>query len=147
MRPPFFFHPKLAAYFLLVVASFAMGAYSFFVAPALVLKRNDGVRTWEARMLPIKAKIPASVKIVGYISDQDIDKTWESKGNLTEVDEYPLTQYALAPLIVLRGVNFEWIIGNFTLPRFKMFLDTQINAPYSLDPIGFGIYLIHREVK
>jgi hypothetical protein len=56
--------------------------------------------------------------------------------------EYTLTQYALTPRMVQPGLAHEWIIGNFTSPDFRDWLDKNL-ASYEIIEIGFGIYLIH----
>jgi hypothetical protein len=47
--------------------------------------------------------------------------------------------------LVRRGLNYEWVIGNFTNPNFQEFLDERLSSGYELKSMGFGIYLIHVE--
>lgn len=112
------------------------GLYSYLIKPSHYLVNNDGAAEWESRMQPIRERIPVSVKEIGYISDN------EDIGSMNE--EFLLTKYALIPIAVRRGTNYEWIVGNFTEPDFREVLSSQISGEYELENFGFGIYLVHR---
>ena len=97
--------------------------------------RVDDVSRWESRIAPIKAKIPPGVSRVGYVSE-------DPEGN-----EFILTQYALIPLVLKKGQDPEWMIGNDANHSGKKILrlldgDT---SEYDLESFGFGLYLIHRK--
>ncbi len=134
MKPKEIRH-RLAVYFL-VIASLISGLYSFFINPPKLLVANDGAAQWETRMISVREHLPASVHEVGYISNS------ENPGST--IEEYLLTKYALIPVTVREGTNYEWVIGNFTQPGFQKILDAQIPAGYTLEKLGSGIYLIHR---
>lgn len=128
--------------FSLSVISLVSGLHSFFVEPSLVLVRNSGVQSWEARMKPVKLALPKDVQELGYVSDLDLLINPTQEQLFTEVDEFPLTMYSMTPRNVQQGLGFEWIIGNFTKPGFKDYLDTNLPNGYELQSMGFGIYLI-----
>lgn len=120
---------------LLVIAILFSEVYSFFVAPSRELTQDDGLAKWEQRMKPVREQLPSFVREVGYISDSDP----------TAInDEYALTQFALAPVVVRRGVEYEWIIGNFTQRGFEDILQQNIPTDFTITKFGAGIYLIHR---
>lgn len=125
---------RLAVIFL-VAATLLSGYYSFFRDPPRHLTRDDGVAKWEERMQPVRSALPPEIREVGYISDNE---------NTALVQEYSLTRFALAPVVVRRSVDHEWIIGNFTDPGLEDILNTQISAEYTVQKFGAGIYLIHR---
>ena len=124
-----------AAVLFVVFTSLISGYYSFFVNPPKVLIQNDGAANWEERMQPVREHLPATIREVGYVSDLE---------DTALIQEYSLTKYALAPVVVRKGVEFEWIIGNFTQPGFESTLNEQIPSGYVIQNLGFGIYLIHR---
>jgi len=124
-----------AAVLFVVLTSLVSGYYSFFVDPPKVLIQKDGAANWEERMKPVREHLPATILEVGYVSDLE---------DTALIQEYSLTRYALAPVVVRTGVEFEWIIGNFTQPGFESILDEQIPSGYTVEKLGFGIYLIHR---
>jgi len=129
----------------LAVISLLSGFYAFFFKPPAVLLRDSGAEAWEQRMKPVKRALPADVWQVGYISDLDLVTDLIEQQFFTELDEFPLTMYSMAPRLVSRGLNFEWIIGNFTNPDFEKFLDENLPNGYELQNLGFGIYLVHVE--
>ena len=120
----------------IIIASLGSGFYSFFINPAKVLVTNDGAVQWEARMQSVRERLPASVPEVGYLSDS------ENVG--AKVEEYLLTKYALIPVAVHPGSDYEWVVGNFTQPGFQKIIDAQIPGEYTLEKLGAGIYLIHK---
>jgi hypothetical protein len=120
----------------LIIASLGSGFYSFFINPPKVLITNDGAAKWEARMQSVRERLPESVREVGYIS--------EAENTGAKVEEYLLTKYALIPVAVRHGTDYEWVIGNFTQPGFQQLIDAQIPGDYTLEKLGAGIYLIHQ---
>ncbi len=125
---------RLATAFV-IVATLASGYYALFVHPDKNLTREDGVAKWEARMKPVRASLPLTVHEVGYISDNDPTAI---------LQEYVLTRFALAPILVRQSTNYEWIVGNFTQPGFEHIIRQNISSAYTIQKFGSGIYLIHR---
>jgi len=134
-----------------IAAMFSLVMLSLFVAITNGLaarnkwKQNsqsvDSVSKWEKRVKAVLNQVPDTVTEFGYAADWDIP---DSGYDLIDQDnEYTLTQYALAPRIVQPGLNHEWIIGIFTNPGFRDWLDKKLLS-YKITGIGFGIYLIHR---
>ncbi len=106
--------------------------------PGLVL--NDPESKWEKRVLAIN--LPSNIgKEIGYVADWDINPNSDPIG---QDEEYVLTQYTLAPLIVKRGSEFEWIVGNLTLPQAGDWLSQNFKDA-TIHDYGWGIYLIHRD--
>ena len=128
--------------FALSVVSLLSGFYGFFIKPSPVFMMNSGAQAWEARMKPVKLALPKDVQELGYVSDLDLLINPTQEQLFTEVDEFPLTMYSMTPRNVQHGLGFEWIIGNFTQPGFKDYLDTNLPKGYELQSMGFGIYLI-----
>ena len=111
--------------------------YYLFVKPPKELVRDDGVVKWEQRMESVRENLPSSVREVGYISDTD---------PVGIIQEYSLTRYALAPIVVRQSVNLEWIVGNSTQPDFESILQEKIPSSFTVKKLGAGIYLIHRNL-
>jgi hypothetical protein len=123
---------------ILVLVTLLSGYYSLFINPSIELIRDDGAAKWEERMQAVRKVLPSSVRDVGYISDPELT---------AQVQEYFLTKYALAPVVVRPGVDHEWIIGNFTQPGFEDSVKEQISSGYTIQKLGAGIYLIHRKLQ
>ena len=123
---------------LLVLATLLSGYYSLFIHPSMELIQNDGAVKWEARMQPLREALPPSTQEVGYLSDPD---------QAAQINEYSLTRYALAPVVVRQSADYEWIIGNFTQPGFEEMLKEKIQTEFTIQNFGAGIYLIHRKLQ
>ena len=65
---------------------------------------RDEVAEYERRFAELKEALPRR-GVVGYVSDE-ADASEEAK-------KYYLTQYALAPLVVVRGADRPLVVGNF----------------------------------
>jgi hypothetical protein len=103
---------------------------------------HDMVSSWDQHMKLIREYLPPDVFIVGYLEARDIFPS--SKYDDAELF---LTQYGIAPVAMIKGYEFEWIIGNFgnniSLQSIKSWLDQRVGE-YTIQDLGFGIYLIHR---
>jgi len=102
--------------------------------------QDDPVADFEHKVVKLKDGLPANVGEVGYISDWDVPGI-SPDPNL--VGEYILIQYSMAPVIVVRGMDFEWIIGNLT-PDSARRLKEQSGQNYQIKYYDYGLYLIHR---
>lgn len=103
---------------------------------------HDGVSEWENRFTEIKMVLPESGTI-GYLAD------WDMPGNPGSSDletEYRLTQYTLTPLVVVRGTDYNRVIGNITSQAFDQQLEEFFNVMV-LKNSGFGIYLLKGGLK
>lgn len=105
-----------------------------------VLITNDGVYDWDTRLSDLRTDLPADVKVVGYISDWDVLPKYQYANNETE---YVLTQYTMAPVIVVRGADREWVIVNLRPKDFETWRATQ---PSNIDVTQYplGHFLVHK---
>jgi hypothetical protein len=81
---------------------------------------------------------------VGYISNEDILgkvlSTNDAQG------EYVLTQYSIAPLVLVRGTDQEWNILNLEPENYKKWMQENEKS-FELVKVGGGMYLVHRVNK
>jgi hypothetical protein len=104
---------------------------------------DNPVDKWQKRMDRVRNTIPEGITTIGYAADWDLPGV---QYNAVDQDaEYMITQYSLAPIQVVPGLDQEWVIGNFTNEDFKNWLDDQLSS-YQIKDLGFGIYVIHRTV-
>lgn len=98
---------------------------------------QDAASEWERRLRGIQDDLPRQ-GMVGYVSEQDYPGIIYSATDQDE--EFSLSQYALAPLILDRGnTHHELVIGNFageTNYQFEAVLGLKLIHNY-----GYGIYL------
>jgi hypothetical protein len=131
------------AYILLMLLSIFFGISRLFIHPGDYAKDSRFAAKWDTNVAVIRNKIPSDTKSVGYISDLNLENATAQQQAL-ERNELLLTRYSLAPVAVIPGLKPEWIIGNFTNPAYRNFLKENIKVPYTVDELGFGIFLIHK---
>jgi len=134
-------------------ATIALTSYIFYSSFGLMQSANDlanagpgagdFVSGWEERMDKVKKRLPDDVTVIGYVTDADIPGVGANPIDLD--NEYMLSQYSLAPIKVVPGLEAEWILGNFTVPGFQTWLDQSLDE-YEIRNLGYGIYLIHRRL-
>jgi len=103
--------------------------------------KNDPITVWDGKLAKLKKALPAEVKTVGYLADWDIPGSNYYNADLH--NEYVLTQYALAPIIVVRGSNYEWVVGNLTPEGYQIWHKTA-QEKYDVVFSRYGLYLFHR---
>ncbi|HEY2981396.1 MAG TPA: hypothetical protein VGJ22_09470 [Anaerolineales bacterium] len=127
-------------YLLALVALLASGSHLqhtiLFFDPA-----NDMVSGWEEHTKLIRGALPADVYEAGYLEEADLPDS----PALHDPAEFFLTQYGIAPVVLVEGFGPEWIIGNFggaSIVSIEPWLKEQIGE-YTIQNLGFGIYVIH----
>jgi hypothetical protein len=125
---------------LAVMDSIGMGLFNFYnMLRVYPPDKPDDVVKWENNIATLKGEIPADQKVIGYVSD------WDRTGYDKDVYiEFVLTTYALAPRLLVRNIESEWIIANSTDSKFIDWLNVQIKHPFSVRKFGNGLYLIHQ---
>lgn len=102
---------------------------------------RDPVEVWEDRLAPLKADLPMERGTIGYVADWDVPGVaYYYRGEETE---YILTQYTLAPLVLARGVEYEWIVANFSPEAAEIWL-RSLEGRYKITGYKYGLYLIQR---
>lgn len=147
MLPPII---RRISFILIITLSLAFSAYQTWGLyrswNPLAAEKNE-VSVWENRLQPIKAKLPTDVTQVGYLAEWDVPGL--DYGHTDQFHEFNLTVYTLAPLIVRRGTESAWVVGNFgqlSAKKFEPWLQTVVGN-HTLQEISGGIYLIHRVEK
>ncbi|HVN16071.1 MAG TPA: hypothetical protein VMT73_10065 [Anaerolineales bacterium] len=131
--------------YLLAILCLAAGGYHLFETLStfkLSDVTNEMVSTWEVHMKVVQAAIPSNVFVASYLENADIPN---SNSKYDEA-EFFLVQYGVAPVALKRGFGEEWIIGNFgntvSLKTIKPWLDQKLGK-YTIQDLGFGLYVIH----
>jgi hypothetical protein len=95
----------------------------------------DQIAKYEKRFSDLKAYLQNST-VVGYVSDFD-DKS--NDDGLA----YGMAQYVLAPVILVRGINRNFIIGNFQSAKPDIKAYEKSNISLTVD-FGNGVMLFER---
>ena len=98
----------------------------------------DQITIYESRFIELKAFLQNHL-VVGYISDYD------DKSNADGI-AYSMTQYVLAPIILVRGIKRHFIVGNFqsASPNAKVYAKENLSL---IMDFGRGVILFERMEK
>ncbi len=61
------------------------------------------------RLAQVIPTLPPDIKAIGYVTDA-------AAGSTLDATLFGTAQYTLAPLLLERGPNAEWVLGNFSTP-------------------------------
>ena len=113
-----------------------------------VAAKNE-ISIWENRFDSVKQGLPAGVDHVGYVSDGDLDLPSAQNSDSGQINEFRMTRYVMAPVIVQEGIDYPWIIGNFSSINTKRLKSWLLDKVGNCDVQEFsgGIYLIHKAQK
>ncbi|HEY5984258.1 MAG TPA: hypothetical protein VIU38_12385 [Anaerolineales bacterium] len=126
---------------LIAVASLYASIHNLVSTYALGSIADDPVADWEQRFVPLKERLPFVRGVIGYISDSDVPGVIFNAPN--DEGEYILSQYALAPIIIVKGTDQEWNVANLSPEGFKLWSAANAGS-YDVQPLGRGLYLLHR---
>jgi hypothetical protein len=126
---------------LVVLASLFASIRNLISTRELGSLTDDPVADWEKRFAPLKAQLPFNRGVVGYISDSNIQGMAFNPAD--DEGEYVLTQYALAPIIIVRGTAQEWNIANLDKPAYDLWSRTH-QGQFEVIPFKNKLYLFHR---
>jgi hypothetical protein len=79
--------------------------------------------------------------VLGYLTDEHVYAVESDQEN--EDMEYVLSQYALAPLVLNKGVYREWNILNMSTEAYEAWSKAH-EGEYEIVSAGDGFYLIKR---
>jgi hypothetical protein len=84
---------------------------------------SERLNRWEADMQLVRKTLPVERGLIGYISEEELEGVeyafWDNE------TEFILTQYALAPLILKKGLAAEWNIVVLRREYLEMWLEAN----------------------
>ena len=98
-------------------------------------KELDQITVYEKRFIDLKELLQNHL-VVGYVSDYDDNSNEDGIA-------YTMTQYVLAPIILVRGIKRNFIIGNFhsVKPNIKVYEKENLSL---IRDFGNGVILFER---
>ncbi len=126
---------------LILLGSLYASIQNLISTQALGSTTSDPVADWEKRFAPLKKQLPFVRGAVGYISDSSIPGISFNAPN--DEGEYVLTQYVMAPIIIIKGTGQEWNIANLSPQAYSAWSQTN-HGQFEVTPFKGGIYLLHR---
>jgi hypothetical protein len=115
-----------------------------FTSNIKIHSNDTSVAIWDERVSNLIASVPFERGVVGYISNQDIPGAAFDEDDAE--GEYILTQYAIAPLILIRGTDQEWNILNLTPDAYEQWSQANAND-FEVVGFGGGLYLVRKVSK
>ena len=126
---------------LIVLASLYASVQNLISTKDLGSTSDDPVADWDKRFEPLKAQLPFKRGVVGYISDSSVPGASFNSAN--DQGEYVLTQYAMAPIIIVKGTDLEWNIANLSRQSYELWSKSH-QGKFEVTPFKGGLYLLHR---
>ena len=126
---------------LLVAAGLAASVQNLSATRNLGSVSDDPVADWEKRFTPVRQKLPFERGVVGYISDSSIPGIGYDAAN--DEGEYVLTQYVMAPIVIVKGTDQEWNIANLSRQAYEAWSKSN-QGKFEVTAFKDGIYLLHR---
>lgn len=128
---------------LIAIAVLGVKTSSESLKSSLAERNNDAevIAAWNDRLSKLTAPIPFERGFVGYLSNMDV-RGANFESNDAE-GEFVLTQYAIAPLILVRGTEQEWNILNLDPEILEIWLHENENE-FEVVRSGGGMVLVHR---
>ena len=100
------------------------------------------VANWDERVSTLKESLPFKRGFVGYISDIDIPGIEYDRQNL--VGEFTLTQFAIAPIVLIQGSDDEeWNVLSLTPKAYEAW-SAENAAQYEVIKFGGKFFLAHK---
>ncbi len=115
-----------------------------FVSTININSNDISVANWDERISNLIAPVPFKRGFIGYISNADIPGAAFDEADTS--GEYILTQYAIAPFILIRGTDQEWSILNLDPKSFEKWKQENLND-FEIVRSGGGLYLVRRVDK
>jgi hypothetical protein len=115
-----------------------------FVSTINMPSHDISVSNWDERISTLTASIPFERGFIGYISNADIPGAAFDEADTA--GEYTLTQFAVAPIIIIRGTDQEWNILNLDPKAYEKWHQANANDFEVVDFRG-GMYLVHKVDK
>jgi hypothetical protein len=96
---------------------------------------------WEAAFDPVKENLPFTRGVIGYAADWDIPGSNYDPANSEA--EHILSQFTLAPIIVARDTDREWILVNMSPEEYEQWFPLQ-DGEFEVKKFKMNLYLLHR---
>jgi hypothetical protein len=126
---------------LIALASLYASLQNLIATRDLGSTADDPVADWELRFARLKQQLPFERGVVGYISDSNIPGIPYDAAN--DEGEYILMQYAVAPIIIVKGATQEWNIGNLSIKAYSAWSASN-RGQFEVIQYREGVYLLHR---
>jgi hypothetical protein len=115
-----------------------------FISTIHMSSQDVAIANWDDRLLNLLALVPFDRGFIGYISNADIPGAAFDENDT--MAEYVLTQFAAAPIIIIRGTDQEWNILNLEPDAFATWQLANL-SDFEIVGSGSGLYLVRKVNK
>ncbi len=124
----------------IILAGIYFGIQNVKSAIAVGNLNSDPVTKWEVRFQQVKKILPFKRGVIGFMQNSDV-----LGGPLddNEQGEYTLTQYAMAPVILVRGDNEPWTLAIFSSKAFQAWNKSN-HGQFRVITLNYSLYLFQR---
>lgn len=133
---------RLAVFLMLITSSYSIILHS--LSTVNVDKGSEALEAWEARLQPVRDALPIKRGVIGFVGEWDVPGV--ESAFMDQESEYLLTQYALAPLILVRGAEAEWNVAILNKTAFTLWEQSN-QGRFKVIHQGHNVYLLHRETE
>jgi hypothetical protein len=120
------------------------GVYFSFknLQAAIAMTKLDGdhITPWETRFQAVKKLLPFKRGVVGYLTNSDVLGTSITNN---EQGQYTLTQYTLSPIIIVRGMNADWVVADLNTKAFQIWRESNYGH-FRIYSLGDDLFLFRR---
>lgn len=103
----------------------------------------EALDQWEAQFQPVREALPVKRGVIGFVDDSDVPGIEYDPGD--QETEFILTQYALAPLILVKGAVADWNVAILSREAVRLWKETN-KGEFDVIHIKNNIYLLYRRV-
>ena len=133
-----FWQPRVIVITSIIIFSLFINVSMLIESMVFPEELTPDISRYESRFLVLRQALPRRA-VLGYISDASADE---------ETSEYRIliARYALAPLVIVKSLDYPLIVGNFR----KTSPDLGIYRKQGLIPLrdfGNGVVLFSRELR
>jgi len=125
----------------IIVASIYFSIQNLRNAMAIGNLGSDPITEWEVRFNAVKKLLPFKRGVVGYLTNSDVPGASYDANN--EQGEYTLTQYTMAPIILVRGDNEEWTIADLNSKAYQIWSQSN-HGEFRVVPMKDDLFLLQR---
>ena len=133
---------RLALIFMLC-AAIITGAQSL-EATMLMPSMDAAVANWDQRVQNLRAHIPMEHGLVGYFTDVEVVGSVRNPDDAS--GERVLTQFAIAPLIIVSGKEQEWNILNLSPGAYQVWRERN-GERFIIVASGGNLYLTRKAAR
>jgi hypothetical protein len=125
-----------------LMVCFSVYSLAFLWRSTIHLDRGaQALAEWESHLDSARQALPVERGVIGYVTEWDVEGVSYDARDLES--EFLLAQYALAPLVLVKGPQTEWNLAVFR-PATARAWQAAHAGEFDLIHLNHNVYLLHR---